>query len=526
MGIVEDCRKSFLPFLDFTWWWKSRNGYRLEKGDGAAIIAEALDQWRDFNVISVEAPRGAAKSTIFNTWDVYLHWLHPWLCSITISATPQVAEHSIRYMRDLCMNHPLLESIRPTRLDGSKESHYFDIPGRQGQHRSFLCRTMKGAYTGLRAHVVKTDDLEVRDTVRTEQMRREIRLAASEAQNLLFPGNTINLVANAGTPWDIMTYHREIKADRYVRIPAIDPPTIEALESGDCKVNFKALSLDNLRRRRAYLQSDAMFRTQYLLDTSAYGDEGIVNLSDIVYKDLDPGDVTMPIMVIDPAGDKDESKVRLNQVTGDVQRMGDEHAIVIAGLWQHTMVVCEVWSGSVVTSKFLSEINRLAKRWNVTGLYYDKTLNGWAHSFRSIVQQHNLRMSVKGVPCRGKKLTRICDDLRPLFGSRLITFSSQMKRADSARRQHHDKLVSQLMRLRSNMLPKPHDDLIDALSLATQQLGPKLKNIRPKSNGVDVRPGVPRIASGSRPPSNASAMLKRFHSSRSKQISSMSKGSR
>lgn len=443
--------------MDFTLSWQSRGRFRLKPGDGMEEIASTLQDWKRWHVARIRAPRTVGKTTALTYWCAFMLGNFPWAQVTYLSSTPDVSLEAVETMLELAREHPHLQHIKP-RADMTQRKTDFDIMGRRGKGRSVRCRSVTAKYTGLRAHIVVLDDIETRDTVTNAEQRRKVRLAVSEAHNLLHSGASLNLVVVAGTPWAVDSIYDEFEPDADVFLPA------EITESdGTKRYPFDRLGPEELAKRRQRLRNELLYRSQYLLDASLPTGMVPIDAASIVFESFETKDLHNVTAITDPAGaiSNEEAAMRGE----DAMKLADAHGILVAGTRERLFCARDLWVKPATVEEYLEQLVRMFHRRRFGRLLVECNFAAWPELIRTHFQSRRIPCLVEGFKSTRNKHRRILDTLCPAFGGRMIELHEDL--AECA------ELLDQLRELRYDSLP-PKDDAIDVLSMGVEKLCPWL----------------------------------------------------
>ena len=470
--------RNLAAYVDFTLQWDSEGTQHL-MNDATQRLVMIYQQHKEWDEAEWMSPRGTAKTTIgIIAWS-WLNKLYPWLQTVFISATPDVTMDAYEYAVHLARHHPLLGTLRPRGVANAQKRE-FDTPGRRGKGRSFRARTGGNKITGIRAHFVDVDDLEVKETVTTPAQRMKMRLTLAETKNLLFKRHWFAKTIMRGTPWDELTIYRErmVKDQKQPIVQVRDrvwhmevPGWYVDEETNKVVYPFNLLPPDELNKIRDRLNNDMLFRYQYLLDTTRDNLAMPIDENDLIFQSFESTILKNKILIIDPAGSKFTAEERSAIMTG--AKRGDMFSIGAYGTRGGTLYQRKMWAESSIPRVFLDKVVEIVRWFNPSRIWVESNFNAWSENIKMRLDQEGLRHSIMPFHSSQDKLSKILSELVPRIGSKRFIMHEEDR--------NHKEQRAQLLGLRYDQLPKPNDDIIDNQAMACMTLGEYLHVERPKN---------------------------------------------
>jgi len=453
----RESKLRFEVFLDFSFQWDSRGRWELDD-DASMRLVGICNAYHEWDTATVLQPRGTRKTTIITLWACWINWRHPWIHTGFISATPKVSDDAFGLALHHCKFNPLLTLLRPKGVVKVNERE-FDTPYRVGKGRSFRFLALRQGITGLRCHNFIKDDMETKETVRSQRMRETMNLVRAETVNVLHKGHWFHKSIESGTPWDSDSSIRNQDADVHVETPAI-------IINPDSTLTypFKALQEAELARIRFQLHKlgqEHLFRSQFLLDTSRDNESFPIRMEEIRFASFDPHSLYWRRLIVDPAGGK-KTTSQLGQIrTGD--RRGDGMTLCACGIHGPNLRIIDLWSEYTNPEELLKKAVWMIKTYRIQICHVEGNQSGWMTAFQSHFTVNRVNCQLEEYWSSKNKLEEILATLVPMFGLKQIDFHERLA--------HYkylvDPLFSQLLNLRWHSLPG-YDDVLDVLKWAVK----------------------------------------------------------
>jgi len=157
-------------------------------------------------------PRAHLKSHCIATWAAWTITNKPWVTIVYLSASEDLAKDQIYAIKNM-MTNPVYRRYWPEMLEekeGDREhwsaySFNTDHPERKRRgirDHTIIVKTVKSNFTGLHADVIVFDDVVVPNNAYSETGRREVQRALSQCTSILNPDGLIKAVGTRYHPKD------------------------------------------------------------------------------------------------------------------------------------------------------------------------------------------------------------------------------------------------------------------------------------------------------------------------------------
>jgi hypothetical protein len=455
----------------------------------------------------VQAFRGVGKTWIYAAFVCWRFYCNPEWKIMVVSATKNTADDFSRFVKRLIAEMPLLHHLQPG--DGQRDSNvFFDVgPSRPSKDPSMKSVGIFGQITGSRADEILADDVESLNNSATEGAREKLSESVKEFDAVLKPNGIITYL---GTPQSAMTMYAKLPERGYtIRIwPARVPedPSVyngqlapyiyglieKGVAAGASTDPMRFTDIDLAERARSYGASG--FALQFMLNTALNDANRFpLRLSDLITMPLDivmgplqlawagsseyivenvhicglPGDkyykpmfvgkefqpYAGSVMAIDPSGrGKDETAYAV------VKHLGGTLFCTAAG---------GLMGG--YEDDALDQLVKVAKAQKVNTILVEGNFGGgmFAKLLQAALMRGGYRCLVEEVTHSKQKEARIADTLEPILQQhRLVICQSIINKDFESATEASYSLFWQLTRLTRDRGSLPHDDRLDALSMA------------------------------------------------------------
>lgn len=468
----------------------------------------------------VQAFRGVGKSWITAAFAVWYLYCNPTHNVVVVSASQPRADMFSTMCQRLIGDMQLLHHLRPTseqrnRLDG------FDVgPAGITQSPSMASRGLFGHLTGLRAHLIIGDDIEVSNNSETVTMRLKVSERIREFDAILHPSGRIVFL---GTPQtEDSVYKKLIRRGYVIRIwPILFPDEKQtAAYEGRLAPWYAKRVRDGLNRagdpaepsrfpmveveKRRLSWGRAGFALQFMLDPRLSDMEQYpFRLRDLLVYSLDPRmapeallwsgspEKTLNLECVGMDGDCWQSAFTptekptyrpYEQTIMSIDPAGrgkDETAYSVVSSLGGQLYLRDSGGLKGYETDTLEELANIAKRNDVTKIVVEPNFgDGMFRSLMIPVLQRiyptcGLEDSERAT---GNKEKRICDVLEPVISGRRLVVDMALIEKDyrstdsyDAERRESCRLFYQLSRMTRTKGCLLHDDRVDALALAVAQ---------------------------------------------------------
>ncbi len=465
----------------------------------------------------IEAFRGVGKSYITTAYVLWRLLLNPQEKIMVVSANQELADSFSKFCWQLIDGMPLLQHLKPGPNTLRQSAVAFDVgPATPSKSPSVKSVGITGQLTGSRATIIIPDDIEIPKNSFTHLLRERLSESVKEFDAVLSPGGEINFL---GTPQTEQSIYPKLEGRGYSA--RIWPSEMVALSRYRGRVSpmiqkradkgvpvgtpmdpswFGRNELDE--RMASYGRGG--YALQFLLDTSPSDiDRHPLKLGDMIVTDLDEEcahikynwgrDNALIIQDLLPGGFdgdvyykpawKSEETAKYNGTVMAVDPSGkgsDETAYAIVRFMHGQLFL--VASGGY-TDGFAEETLRtlafIAVRHKVNTVVCEENYGGGM--FTQLLVPHLHRAAEKSsrpAPrvnpeewdgwSRGQKEARICDVLQPILESHLLVVNRRVIERDIKHQEANAQysLMQQLTRITRDRGALPHDDRVEALSMA------------------------------------------------------------
>lgn len=450
-------------------------------------------------------PRGHLKSHCIATWCAWEITRKPWTSVVYLSAGEDLAKDQLYAIKNMLTN-PVYKRYWPEMVkekEGDREhwsavSVNVDHPERKARgirDHTLIVKTVKSNFIGLHCESIVFDDVVVPNNAYSETGRREVQRALSQCTSILNPGGQIKAVGTRYHPKD--AYQDMMEAmyriwDEELRDFVHEEPLWDIMEevvedTGDGTGNFLwprttsatdgnsyGFDTQQLEIIRADYQSKgeiAQFHAQYYNNPN---DESTNLLDRSVFQYYDP-----KYVVVTPTGVKYKGK-RLNIMAAmdvawtEVRESGgkdpDYTAIAVVGVdedgYYYILDLARFRTSSFQV--YYDNIISLANKWGFRKIIIESNSGGKlvAQEVERLSREAGGLISVQTKSNAGfgakSKLMRQYAIVNPKY-----ELKSVFHRKDGLTSVLEEELI----------LERPaHDDLVDALGMAMEQLKPPMKS--------------------------------------------------
>jgi hypothetical protein len=455
----------------------------------------------------IQAFRGVGKTWIYAAFVCWRLYCDPDWKIMVVSATKPYADDFTKFVKRLIHEMPILQHLIPQR-DQRNSNVSFDVgPSRASKDPSVKSVGIFGQLAGSRANEILADDVESLNNSATEGARERLSEAVKEFDAVLKPDGIITFL---GTPQTAMTMYSKLTERGYtIRIwPALVPENamvyngllapyiyslIEAGQAvGTTTDPSRFTDLDLSERARSYGQ--AGFALQFMLNTSLNDANRFpLKLSDLITLPLDhhmaplqlawagsPEYIVEGVHVCGLPGDKYYRPMfvakEFHPYTGSVMaidpsgRGKDETAYAVVKHLAGTLF-CTAAGGlnGGYEDDAMDALVAVAKAQKVNTILVEGNFGGgmFAKLLQAALKRGQYRCMVEEVSHSKQKEARIADTLEPIMQQhRLVMCQTIINRDFETAEQASYSLFWQLTRLTRDRGCLPHDDRLDALSMA------------------------------------------------------------
>lgn len=461
--------------------------------------------------------RGVGKSYVTAAFVIWLLYRDPTLNIGVVSATGPRAERFTRFCLNIIRECPWLQHMRPGRNDPQSTKEFAVAGSGLSQSASVTSYSITGQITGARADVVIFDDVEVPGNSETQHQRDKLAEKVKEAAALLKPKGRIIYL---GTPQCEDSLYATLPDRGYqIRIwPVLYPaeswmqhnganlaPLLKAdMESGAAK---PGQITETERFTEYHVQATMLeygragFALQFMLDTSlSDADRYPLRLSDLIIHDLSPDEApdrlkwtTDPryreenLPIVGMRGDRyfrgimpsaEHSPYTGRILAFDPSGRGKDEAAYAVVFCLHGMLFLmdagALPGDSGYGEEALTELANIAKRWKVNGIVMESNFgDGAVAALLKPILSKIHPCSIEEVRHSKQKEKRIVETLEPVLRTHRLVVNRQVIVDDYESTQgmtgehaFRRQLFWQLTRLTTEKGCLPHDDRLDALSMA------------------------------------------------------------
>lgn len=210
----------------------------------------------------VQAYRESGKSDTLRLWVVWKLFCDPAFTVLIISATAKIAGRNSREIRSIIEKFSLTKHLKPANPDQwQTETFTVNRPHGKSGDASVNCTSVTASNTGMHAHILLGDDVEVAENIYTDENREYLWERIGAFQSLC----TRQLFV--GTPHHEDTIYKKLGnlANDYkeIKIPVMDENGIPA--NPDVEINGYKHDETWIEWKRSSM-SPAKFSSQYLLE--------------------------------------------------------------------------------------------------------------------------------------------------------------------------------------------------------------------------------------------------------------------
>lgn len=492
----------------------------------------------------IQAFRGVGKSWITAAFVLWLLCRDPNINIMVVSASKQRAKNFTTFVRQLIDEMPILRWLAP-RSNQRDSVEGFDVgPASAKQTPSVVSLGITSQLTGNRADVIVPDDIEVANNSDTQTKRAKLSEQIKEFDAILKPGKA-SRVLYLGTPQTEHSIYQALPGRGYaVRIwPAeypnevvrsrpnygdrLAPQIISAVEKNPDLVGkptdpVRFSEMDLSERRASYGASG--FALQFQLDTTLSDvDRYPLKLSDLCVFPLQPNEAPerliwsgttenvipdlpnvgldgdrlyQPVLLPNTLWSPYQMKVMAIDPSG---RGKDETAYAIVAVLNSMIFLLDAGAVLGFDPDSLTTLAKRAAFYKVNTIITEENYGGgmFASLFAPVLHSHHAA-TIEEVNHSTQKELRIIDTLEPLTSQhRLIVdralISKDVKSTEGMAldKQHLYRLFYQFTRITRERKSLPHDDRLDALSMAVAHclpsigMSPQAAHERAKQNRVE-----------------------------------------
>jgi hypothetical protein len=500
-AVEDELKKDFRKFLYLVWKHLGLPEPTLVQYDIARFMQNGPRRKM------VQAFRGVGKTWVYAAFVCWRFYCNPEWKIMVVSATKQTADDFSRFVKRLIAEMPLLHHLQPG--EGQRDSNvFFDVgPSRPSKDPSMKSVGITGQITGSRADEILADDIESLNNSATEGAREKLSEAIKEFDAVLKPNG---IVTYLGTPQSALTMYSKLPERGYTiriwpaRIPE-DPsvyqgqlaPFIHELIDKGYPVGSSTdpkrfTDIDLSERARSY--GAAGFALQFMLNTALNDANRFpLKLSDLITMPLDPHMGPMQLAwagsqeylvegvhICGLPGDKYFSPMfvskEFKEYTGSVMaidpsgRGKDETAYAVVKHLAGTLF-CTAAGGLMggYEDDAMDKLVAVAKAQKVNVILVEGNFGGgmFAKLLQSALLRGQYRCQVEEVTHSKQKEARIADTLEPVMQQhRLVMCKTIINKDFESAPEAPYSLFWQLTRLTRDRGCLPHDDRLDALSMA------------------------------------------------------------
>lgn len=448
-------------------------------------------------------PRGHLKSHCIATWCAWEITRKPWTSIVYLSAGEDLAKDQLYAIKNM-MTNPVYKKFWPEMInerEGDREhwsavSINVDHPERK--HRgirdhTLIVKTVKSNFIGLHCEAIVFDDVVVPNNAYTETGRREVQRALSQCTSILNPGGTIKAVGTRYHPKDAYQDMLEAKYrewDELSREFVNEEPLWEVMEEvvedeGDGTGNFLwprvetedgscyGFDIQQLEIIRADYMSkgeSAQFYAQYYNDPN---DESTNLVDRSAFQYYDPKYLVVNSLGVSIKGKKLKIKAAMDVAWTEVRESGgkdpDYTAIAVVGVdedgYYYVLDLARFRTSNFQV--YYDNVISLSEKWGFRKITVESNAGGKlvAQEIERLSRQAGGLISVEHKANAGagakSKLMRQYAVVNPKY-----ELKSVFHRKDGLTSVLEEEIV----------LERPaHDDLVDALGMAMEDLKPPMK---------------------------------------------------
>lgn len=474
----------------------------------------------------IEAFRGVGKSWITVAFVLWVLLLNPQAKVMVVSAGEQLANDFTKFCLQLIRGMPLLQHLHP-RADQRCSAISFDVgPATPSKDPSVKSVGITGQLTGSRADLIIADDIETPKNSYTHLQRERLSELVKEFDAVLKPDGRVVFLGTPQTEaslynrlwkdrgYDIRIWPAEIPEDISKYVGKLAPIIMQMIEQGakpGTPTEPKRFAEEDLLERKASYGLSG-YALQFMLDTSPSDAERYpLKLRDLIIHDVDPDVAHVKLvwggandLVIQdlPAGGIDGDRYHrpafrspeMSKYSGTVMavdpsgRGKDETAYAILK-HAHGMLYL-VDSGGFLDGFGEATLETLARRaslWGVNDVIVEDNYGGGM--FSQLLTPYLVKYKAGKIDeewnawSSTQKELRILNTLEPVFQNHRLVVDRRVIEADLKQQQENPNysLVHQITRMSRVKGALPHDDRVEALSMACGYFVERMSRDRDKS---------------------------------------------
>jgi hypothetical protein len=455
----------------------------------------------------IQAFRGVGKTWVYAAFVCWRLYCDPDWKIMVVSATKPYADDFTKFVKRLIHEMPILQHLIPQR-DQRDSNVSFDVgPSRASKDPSVKSVGIFGQLAGSRAHEILADDVESLNNSATEAARERLSEAVKEFDAVLKPNG---IVTYLGTPQTAMTMYSKLPERGYIvriwpaRVPEnpdiyngqLAPFIYNLMERGQAvgtSTDPKRFSDEDLmERERSY--GKAGFALQFMLNTALDDSNRFpLKLSDLITMPLDPrqapvsiawaGSPEYTVEGVHICGLPQDKYYRpmftskeFSPYQGAVMsidpsgRGNDETAYsVVKHLSGTLFLTAQGGLTGGYEDETLDKIVAVAKQQKVNVIIVEGNFGGgmFAKLLQAALKRGKYLCQVEEVTHSKQKEVRIADTLEPVLqGHRLVVDEGLINKDYETASSAAYSLFWQMTRLTRDRGCLPHDDRLDALSMA------------------------------------------------------------
>lgn len=449
-------------------------------------------------------PRGHLKSHCIATWVAWEITRKPWTSIVYLSAGEDLAKDQIYAVKNMMTNHvyrrywpEMFHEREGDREQWSAYSFNVDHPERKRRgirDHTLIVKTVKANFIGLHCDAIVFDDVVVPNNAYTETGRKEVQRALSQCTSILNPGGVIKAVGTRYHPRDAYQDMKDAKYriwDEVAREFIDEVPLWEIMEEvtedhGDGTGNFLwprtyseqngawyGFDIQELERIQADYRSRnemAQFYAQYYNDPN---DESTNLLDRSVFQYYDPKYLQVTPMGVRYKGKRLNVTAAMDVAWTELNSSGgkapDYTAIAVVGIDEdgyYFVLDLERFRTSNF-QVYYDNVIALANKWGFRKIIVESNAGGKlvAQEIQRLSREAGGLISVETKSNAGfgakSKLMRQYAIVNPKY-----ELQSVFHRRDGLTSVLEEELVLER---------PPHDDLVDALGMAMENMKPPMK---------------------------------------------------
>lgn len=518
---VEDLKKDFRLFVSYQF-----ARLRLPPPTPIQLAIADLLQNNDDHLILM-AFRGVGKSLLTSLFTVWKIWNDRQLEVLIVSASSPRAIEFATFTKRIIVEDPLLKEMAPDRRLGLRDSVLaFDVQGKRPSHApSVKAAGITGQITGSRADIIIGDDIEIPNNSYSIEARQKLLEQTNELTNVLKPQGRLIFL---GTPQSEESIYRKLISTGIYNVaifPARYPKDISVYgPNGIYLAEFIKKRMEEdpslighstepgrfpdelLEVREASIGKKA-FALQYMLDTTLSDvDKYPLKLRDAIVHAADyhraplsltwGPSISTRLKDIECFGLESDGLFWASHVSEELVpyeykvmavdtagKGSDETAYAIVAYAAGKIYVLD-YGGipeAAYDDKTLKTLAKKALDYNVSTIVTEENfgLGMFQKVFEPVLREMGVRASVEVQRATKQKEKRILEVLEPLFNQHKIVINYQPLFEEYSKVKTGDLTVEytlqyQLTHLYDGRHALTHDDRVDALAMAVQQLVDRL----------------------------------------------------